>query len=185
VGALHGVSLSVQDMHRPNGAARARARYVGPLDHPSRLLFDITLDELTCLPWERRPVVTGLFSQQAPQVLCYCLDEILAEKLRAILQRGKARDYYDVWRLLKEAHSALNLERVCQTLDAKCAHRGLGQADSGDFMQAERLTMAEAYWRNDLVEQVPPGQLPDWPRVVAELGPVLDRLLQSRIAPSP
>jgi uncharacterized protein len=32
----------------------------------------------------------------------YLPNEILVEKLRNILQRGKARDYYDVWRLLKE-----------------------------------------------------------------------------------
>lgn len=31
----------------------------------------------------------------------YTLDEILAEKTRAIIQRRKIRDYYDVWRLLK------------------------------------------------------------------------------------
>jgi len=32
----------------------------------------------------------------------YSPNEILVEKLRSILQRGKARDYYDVWRLFKE-----------------------------------------------------------------------------------
>jgi len=32
----------------------------------------------------------------------YSPNEILVEKLRNVLQRGKARDYYDVWRLLKE-----------------------------------------------------------------------------------
>ncbi|NOR47289.1 MAG: hypothetical protein GQ533_04495 [Methanosarcinaceae archaeon] len=30
------------------------------------------------------------------------LNITMVEKLRSILQRGKARDYYDVWRLLKE-----------------------------------------------------------------------------------
>jgi len=31
----------------------------------------------------------------------YALETILAEKLRTLLERGKIRDYYDVWRLLK------------------------------------------------------------------------------------
>ncbi|MHB1318478.1 MAG: nucleotidyl transferase AbiEii/AbiGii toxin family protein [Anaerolineae bacterium] len=183
VAVLHGLPLSVHDLHMPNGAARVRARFVGPLGHPGRLLLDITLDELICLPWERRAVARALFAQPAPQVLSYSLDEILAEKLRAIVQRGKARDYYDVWRLLKEKQGELDLERVCQTLDAKCAHRGLGHASSCDLLGTERLAAAESYWRNDLSDQVGEGQLPDWARVVDELGPLLDRLLRSRRSP--
>ncbi len=35
------------------------------------------------------------------RAVVYSLEEILAEKIRSILQRGKSRDYYDVWMLLK------------------------------------------------------------------------------------
>ena len=34
------------------------------------------------------------------EVPVYSPNETLVEKLRSILQRGKARDYYDVWRLM-------------------------------------------------------------------------------------
>ena len=34
-------------------------------------------------------------------ILSYSINNILSEKMRTILQRGKLRDYYDVWKLLK------------------------------------------------------------------------------------
>jgi hypothetical protein len=177
VEALHGVALTLLDLHRPNGAARVRARFVGPLAHPNRLLLDITLDEALLLPWERRPVVTALFDRPTPQVLCYSLDEILAEKLRAILQRGKARDYYDVWCLLKEKRNGFDPKMVRTTLEAKCAHRDLPQPRVADFVRADALALAEAYWTNDLAEQLEPGRLPAWDQVIIELASLLADLL--------
>ncbi|MGQ9490625.1 MAG: nucleotidyl transferase AbiEii/AbiGii toxin family protein [Anaerolineae bacterium] len=94
--ARHGIEIVLRDLHRANGAARIRARFVGPLRHPSPLLLDITLDEPVLPPPQRWLIVTALFAGLPPRVLVYALEEILAEKLRSILQRGKARDYYDV-----------------------------------------------------------------------------------------
>ncbi|HIE37953.1 MAG TPA: hypothetical protein EYP77_02605, partial [Anaerolineae bacterium] len=61
VGTIHGVEVRLSDFHRVDGAARMRARFVGPLHHPARLLFDITLDEPVLLPPQRRPVLTSPF----------------------------------------------------------------------------------------------------------------------------
>jgi predicted nucleotidyltransferase component of viral defense system len=178
IGTLHGLQVTLLDLHRPNGAARARARFVGPLGHPNRLLLDITLDEPVLLPLERRPVLTGLFAQPVPRLLTYALEEILAEKLRAILERGKARDYYDVWRLLKEKSCAFDSVTVYDTLLAKCAHKGLPQPAIGQFFSPQILDQARAYWVSDLADQVKPNALPPWEQVVAELTPLLADLLQ-------
>ncbi|MHB1356697.1 MAG: nucleotidyl transferase AbiEii/AbiGii toxin family protein [Anaerolineae bacterium] len=174
---LHGLPIRLLGFHRPNGSARVRAQFVGPLGHPSRLLLDITLDEKVLLPLERRPVLTGLFTLPAPQVLTYGLDEILAEKLRAILERGKARDYYDVWRLLKEKNDAFDSATVYATLLAKCAHKGLAQPSIEFFFAPSVLNQAQAYWVNDLADQVKPNLLPPWEQVVTELRTLLANLL--------
>jgi hypothetical protein len=42
-----------------------------------------------------------MFDYLPYSVNVYTLETILAEKLRALIERGKIRDYYDVWRLLK------------------------------------------------------------------------------------
>ena len=51
---LHGLEMSLSSLHQADGAARARARFVGPLRHPNRLFLDVTLDEPVLLPPERR-----------------------------------------------------------------------------------------------------------------------------------
>jgi hypothetical protein len=42
-----------------------------------------------------------MFDYPPFSVNVYTLETILAEKLRTLIERGKIRDYYDVWRLLK------------------------------------------------------------------------------------
>lgn len=173
VGELHGVQISLRDFHKADGAARARARFVGPLRHPNRVLLDITLDEPVLLPPQRRPVVIDLFDEPQPYVLCYALEEILAEKLRSILQRGKARDYYDVWRLLREKADTFDWPTTRQVLSRKCEHMQLLELSPEAFLSPAVLQKAAAYWSQDLIGQVPGGNLPTWDTVTAELRQLL------------
>lgn len=176
--ALHGIDVRLRDFHPVNGAARARVRFEGPLRHPSRLLLDITLDEPILLPVQRHQVVTTMFDDLLPQVLCYSLEEILAEKLRSILERGKARDYYDVWRLLGEKTEAFDPSLVRQVLDEKFSHKGLSQPEVSAFLDPALATTAGAYWTRDLVDQVPGSVLPGWEDVLQDLDHLLTDFLK-------
>lgn len=167
--ARHGIEIVLRDFHRANGAARLRARFLGPLRHPGRLLLDITLDEPVLLPPQRRQVVVDLFAWLRPTVLVYALEEILAEKLRSVLQRGKARDYYDVWRLLKEKGDQFDQRTARQILQAKCQRTDIPEPTREQFLSPSSLAEAGAYWRQDLAEQVPGVVLFDWNTVVHEL----------------
>ena len=169
VGAIHGVAVRLVDFHRVNGAARMRAQFVGPLSHPARLLFDVTMDEPVLLPPTRREVSASRFPGLRPSVLTYQLEEILAEKMRSILERGKSRDYYDVWRLLGEKSSAFDRAKTRSLLEQKCRHRGLVQPIAQEFLAPERLTEAGIFWERDLATQITPTPLPSWPHVTAEL----------------
>jgi len=181
---MHDVEIHLSDFHRVNGAARMRAQFVGPLHHPARLLFDITLDEPILLAPERRPALTSFFPKLCPSVLTYTLEEILAEKMRSIIQRGKARDYYDVWRLLKEKKDALDMSRVCTTLFLKCRHIGLLMPSKEAFIIPERLEEARIYWQRDLAGQVSGPFLPQWDVVVKELAEALDTFFSECAFPS-
>jgi len=174
---LHGVEMSLRDYHRADGAARARPRFVGPLRHANRLLLDVTLDEPVVLPPQRRRALTDRFDGLQPRVLCYALEEILAEKLRSILQRGKARDYYDVWRLLREKGDSFDPETSRQVLRRKCEHKQLPEASLEAFLSPVRLQEAAAYWSRELIGQVPDAALPRWDAVVRELKPLLGDFL--------
>jgi predicted nucleotidyltransferase component of viral defense system len=49
----------------------------------------------------------------------------LAEKLRTLLERGKYRDYYDVWRILKEHSSRLDFNLLAKVFVNKNKHKEL------------------------------------------------------------
>ena len=51
--------------------------------------------------------------------------EIFAEKLRAIYQRGAARDYYDLYQLLETESVTIDFAEVRPAFEAKCEHDGL------------------------------------------------------------
>jgi predicted nucleotidyltransferase component of viral defense system len=167
--AQHGIEMRLLDFHRVNGAARMRVRFVAPLRHPARLLFDITLDEPVLLPPQPLQVLVSPFPSLRPVVLTYALEEILAEKIRSILQRGKARDYYDVWRLLGEKRDAFDASLVRSILTQKCRHKGLNEPKAQDLLQPQPLAEAGIYWERDLVGQVATRDLPDWTMVTEDL----------------
>ncbi|MCG3212384.1 MAG: hypothetical protein FOGNACKC_06038 [Anaerolineae bacterium] len=167
--ARHGLELRLLDFHRANGAARLRARFVASLRHPARLLFDITLDEPVLLSPQKLPVVASPFPGLRPTVLTSALEEILAEKLRSILQRGKARDYYDVWRLLGEKREAFEAALTRSILAQKCRHKQLADPQARDFLQPRMLAEAGIYWQRELAGQVAARDLPDWAQVTNEL----------------
>jgi len=177
VGVVHGLEVHLLNLHRADGAARMRARFIGPLRHPARLLFDVTLDEPVLLPPQRRRVVISPFPALRPVVLTYALEEVLAEKMRSILQRGKARDYYDVWRLLKEKRAALDTTLARSILIEKCGHKGLDEPDVGAFLAPKQLAEAGVYWERDLVGEVPTPSLPGWTAVTRELERLLEDFL--------
>jgi hypothetical protein len=106
-------------------------------------------------------------------VLCYALEEILAEKLRSILQRGKARDYYDVWRLLGEKADSLDRQMALRVLRQKCRHKGLPAPIVESFLQPALLEPAAAYWSQELIGQLPGEDLPSWGTVSTDLGKLL------------
>jgi len=63
-------------------------------------------------------------------VKVYSLETTPAEKPRAILQRGKIRDYYDVWRLLREDRVKTNVKELFLK---KCKSKEVEFSGTGQF----------------------------------------------------
>src|SRR3990167_3090004 len=96
--------------------------------------IEITHDEPVILAPEYKSILHGYEEEIDCVVACYHIEEIIAEKLRALLQtqekliargwnRPRARDYYDLWNVLKNYSASVDSVRLMQTLDKKCQHR--------------------------------------------------------------
>lgn len=57
--------------------------------------------------------------------------------------RSRARDYYDLWRLLGEYGNRLNLEGFELVLREKCAVRAVPSSSPGDFFYEQMLAYVD------------------------------------------
>jgi len=75
---------------------------------PLKIKIDITKKEKEIImsPLQKKSILHTYSDIPETQVVVYSLDEIFAEKIRALFERTRPRDLYDVWFLSK--HTALD-----------------------------------------------------------------------------
>jgi predicted nucleotidyltransferase component of viral defense system len=133
----------------------------------------------TQFPWHREPLTTiiieitfneeviapnitrSIFHPYGEPLTCtlstYCLEEIIAEKLRAILQntkklhekrwaRSRARDYYDIWYILKHKKNELNIQQLPSLLQQKCTLKNVYFKSYEQFFDPDYLEEVEKTW---------------------------------------
>lgn len=172
------IRLNTRMLHKADGYARVRTRFFGPLAYPSIILMDLSFDEPLCLEPKHLQVLTNPFPDEQRKILVYPLEELLAEKMRSLLERGKSRDYYDVWRLLKEHSSQLNLKLLGIVLRKKMTHKDLCLTSTSDFLPKDPRELKH-YWEKDLRQQV--ITLPSLEGTLEELQDMLDKLVAPHI----
>lgn len=142
----------------------ADVQFLGPLHFKNRIAHDISLNEKLVEEPERKKVKPEFEDIPEFDVLVYSMNEIIVEKIRSIFQRGKTRDYYDVWRLMKE--NDFNLYRIRDLLIQKCAISGVEFRPDLIFNET-RLSEAKKFWTISLARLT--RDLPDFEKVIAEL----------------
>lgn len=173
------IQLSTRMLHKPDGYARVRTQFVGPLSYPGMIFMDLSLDEPLCLAPEYRKILAAPFHDEESKVFVYPLEELFAEKMRSLLERGKSRDYYDVWRLLKEQSSKLDFKLLSLVLLKKLTYKSLFLRNISDFLPRE-ANVLKRYWEKDLEQQV--KSLPPLDEVLHELRDMLDKLIAPHLS---
>ena len=126
-----------------------RCRFPWQREPLTRIKVEITLDEPILKPMQHRSILHSYGEPFEASVQTYALEEIVAEKLRAILQhieklaergwsRSRARDYYDLWRITSAYSDELDLSGFLPFLREKCAARNVDFDGPNSFF-AERM----------------------------------------------
>jgi len=76
-------------------------RIIRATGSPLRIKLDLTRKdkEIILLPYESRQIIHPFSDFVETSVLSYTFEEVFAEKIRALFERTRSRDLYDVWRL--------------------------------------------------------------------------------------
>lgn len=173
-----GISLSTVMLHKPNGYARLRIQFTGPLEYQGKIFMDLSFDEPLCLEPVCRRIIASPFNDDERSILVYPLEELLAEKVRSLIERGKSRDYYDVWRINKQHISLIDTGLLNDVLSKKLRHKQIILQTIDDFFPAD-ISNVQRYWDEDLRHQV--SNLPALDEVLAELKIQLQGLIKPEI----
>lgn len=141
-----------------------RIYYRGPLERGgdlARVLFDLTQHEEVITDTTRQSVFHP-YPDELPKeasVQTYSLDELLAEKMRALFERTRPRDLYDVVYMLENRPEQINLDHAREVFRTKCRTKGL-TAPTADalILHIEQAAELRSEWSNMLAHQLP--QLP-------------------------
>ena len=137
--------------------------YRGPLAVPGwpRVLFDLTRHE----PVVDEPVLRRIlhpYPDDLPAdalVHTYSMEELMAEKVRALCERCRPRDLYDVVYVLGDSSHGIDLPHTREVFEEKCAAKQLACPSVSEIVAlTERNDELHAEWANMLAHQLP--QLP-------------------------
>lgn len=149
--------------------------------------IEITQDEPVLLPAPPRAVAHGYDEPFEASVRTYGLEEICAEKLRSTRQthaalaargwaRSRARDYYDLWHLVRAGRETIDWPSVAAILPAKCAHRRVTLRTVGDVFEPQLLEEVRTTWQRTLGPFL--RELPPVDKVLSETREHLEALLR-------
>ncbi|MGH9043621.1 MAG: nucleotidyl transferase AbiEii/AbiGii toxin family protein [Acidimicrobiales bacterium] len=148
---------------RGNPTTQERIAYRGPNGNPTmpKVKLDLTSDEvLVDRPVFRR--VGHPYSDQLPVdgVLCYSITELFGEKLRALAERCRPRDLYDVVHMHRHPDLIGLARGVGNALARKCAHAGIDVPTVEIIRSSPFRAEIESEWENMLGHQVPQPLVP-------------------------
>jgi predicted nucleotidyltransferase component of viral defense system len=112
-----------RQQHYPTHYVGMSIQYRAVPDHPNTTSLDVMVDEYVAFD----PVHHAHSYEDIPEfeLQAYSVEEIFAEKLRAIFQRGAARDYYDLYQLLETESVEIDFDVVLPAFEAKYDHEDL------------------------------------------------------------
>lgn len=169
-----GIGFTLRSFHPagdPIEYVQVKIQYDAVLGQLNTTKLDITFDEPIVFPKEEHE--HAFEDVPSFELTAYSVEEIFVEKLRSLFQRARARDYYDLYRLLEQetfddGDVADALQRKSEARDMEIdVSEGLAERDDADV---------EAYWETGLDRLV--TELPPFEDVVSRIDSYLRRLAE-------
>jgi predicted nucleotidyltransferase component of viral defense system len=155
--------LSFDLYKNPRGrlSCQGKVGYRGPVSPSTaaggwpKIKLDLTADEWLVLPAVRREVFHPY--SDSPEggmwINCYAYEEAFGEKVRALGERTRPRDLYDVVNLYRHGDTRPSAAVLRDVIEQKCAYKGI-TVPTIAALEPHRVDL-EAMWQNMLAHQLP------------------------------
>lgn len=170
------IKFEVYKNNRDGMSAQGKIGYRGPLqprgDLP-RIKLDLTIDEILVLEPVTK-IVEHVYSdcpEHGIQIKCYCFEEVFAEKIRALAERERPRDLYDVVLLYHHDKLRANKKVILETLKKKCKFKNMPVPSMATLMNRAEQEELKTEWENMLAHQM--SSLPPFEQFWSEISKVM------------
>lgn len=171
---------------RPNGSAEGRIYYRGPRGSvtPASIKLDLSATEVVVRPPVLRNIAHAHADQlpEPNQVRCYSFDELFAEKLRAMGERSRPRDLYDIVNLFRRPDLRSHPKQIRDALREKCETKGVPIPTFDAISSSPFRSELESEWSNMLAHQL--AALPPFDHFWSELPSLFAWLEGQELAPA-
>ena len=166
---------TIDDNQHEDGGINFYISYIGPLGGlgaHKKVKIDISRSEQLQFEPVLKDVILSYSDQDAHQLLCYSLQEVLVEKMRSVMQRMQARDFFDIWYLL-EIHE-MDVDFYVNEFKAKCASKGIDPTQFHAKLE-QRKAQYKGRWQKSRADQI--KDLPDFDSVDREVQRHIKKLI--------
>jgi predicted nucleotidyltransferase component of viral defense system len=152
------VTFESYENPRAQISIQGKIAYKGPMQRRGNdptIKLDLCWDEIMVEP----PILSAIYHPYTDEnfdfrVQTYCLEEIFAEKLRALVERMRPRDLYDIIRLHHDNRWQPDRARVLATLIKKCEFKGVGVPTLALINAMPNKQDIAIEWNNMLAHQI-------------------------------
>lgn len=152
----------------------------------TKIMIEITFSEKIVTPPVNKKLLHPYGETLNGDLAVYSLEEIVIEKLRALLEnakkihekgwaRSRVRDYYDLHRITQSFSKEISWESINTHLEEKCSHKSVTFKNTDDFFEKSVLEDAEKHWKQWLGHLIPSSL--DFSKAIGELTRVISHNL--------
>ncbi len=148
-----------------------------------RVKFDLTQDEMIVDIPQLRDLhhIYEDACDPAPQILCYSIDEVLAEKTRALVEReGRARDVYDIVNISRNFRDEIDPKLTKKIAKEKFHFKELEEPSVEYILDAVDNAVLRSNWEQQLAHQI--NRLPPVDLFIGDLQDAIAWWLKPEIA---
>ncbi len=141
VASTSGIDFKTQEhifnMRPHGGSCQGKIYYIGPRGNPgpTAIKLDISFSEDLMRPQVLRDIIHP-YSDDMPgsvQTYCYNLEELFAEKIRALIQRSSPRDLYDIVYLFRRSDLNAEPDLIKEVLEHKCSMKDVAIPEANSY----------------------------------------------------
>ncbi|HNA61930.1 MAG TPA: nucleotidyl transferase AbiEii/AbiGii toxin family protein [Rhabdochlamydiaceae bacterium] len=141
-------------------AIQAKLTYNGPLRRKTnfpRIKLDLTFHEKIVLEPEKRNIFHPYsdLPKENIQARCYPFEELFAEKIRALAERTRPRDIYDVIHFYQSRRKLKSKKLLLQILEEKCKFKRIPLPSLQAIQSRLDIENLNSEWQRMLAHQLP------------------------------